>query len=61
MSKVIDTFLKKWGTVLLFVAGLVFIAIGAILFNRMLGFAVIGIELASAAYILDKELDKEGD
>jgi hypothetical protein len=55
MAKILSDLVKNWSTVVLFVAGLVLVAIAAFLFNQVLGFLIAGLELMLMAYILDKE------
>ncbi|WP_057705550.1 DUF1056 family protein [Lactiplantibacillus xiangfangensis] len=55
MSKVIETWLSNWFTVVLFIGGAVLIAVAAFLFNLVLGYLASGVELCVIAYILDKE------
>ncbi|HBG91822.1 MAG TPA: hypothetical protein DDW47_07075 [Lactobacillus acetotolerans] len=55
MAKILNDLVKNWSTVVLFVAGLVLVAIAAFLFNQVLGFLIAGLELMLMAYILDKE------
>lgn len=55
MAKILSELVKNWATVILFVAGLVLVAIAAFLFNQILGFLIAGLELMLMAYILDKE------
>lgn len=55
MAKILNDLVKNWSTVVLFVAGLVLVAIAAFLFNQILGFLIAGLELMLMAYILDKE------
>jgi hypothetical protein len=55
MAKILNDLVKNWSTVVLFVAGLVLVAIAAFLFNQVLGFLISGLELMLMAYILDKE------
>lgn len=55
MAKIISNLFSNWGTVMIFIAGLVLIAVAAFTFNLVLGYLVSGIELCLVAYILDKE------
>jgi len=55
MSKVIEEFINNWITVILFVIGLILVAVAAFLFNMVLGYLVSGVELCFVAFILDKE------
>lgn len=55
MAKILNDLVKNWSTVILFITGLVLVAIAAFLFNQVLGFLIAGLELMLMAYILDKE------
>lgn len=55
MAKIISDLFSNWGTVMLFVIGLVLIAVAAFIFNVVIGYLVAGFELCLVAYILDKE------
>lgn len=55
MAKIISNLFSNWGTVMIFVAGLVLIAVAAFAFNVVIGYLVSGFELCLVAYILDKE------
>lgn len=55
MAKVLNDLVKNWSTVVLFIAGLVMVAVAAFLFSQILGFLIAGLELMLMAYILDKE------
>lgn len=55
MAKIISNLFSNWGTVMIFIAGLVLIAVAAFTFNVVIGYLVAGIETCLVAYILDKE------
>jgi hypothetical protein len=61
LAKALRNLVSTWGTVILFLVGLILLALAAFLFNVIVGLLVSGLQLCLMAYVIDREQEKGGD